>query len=237
MPRSYFVAFDGCDGSGKSLLSGLVRDHYRVDKGDLWRGRVLQTYMPGGTAIGAEIRRLLKDARHYIDFTAERLLFAADNAQFMTEVVKANEDTGKLVLCDRWSFFTDFCYGIPRGIKPETLGLLQSVIPKRKLDLLFICATPFEVCMSRMKNDHNRDRTPCRIEQAGEEYLRAVWDMYRAAVSEKHLDEGTAWKLVRDLTREVADVTVELDGTLTPPELCKIATDHIDVMLELKGDK
>jgi len=236
MPRSYFVAFDGCDGSGKSLLSGLVRDYYRVDKGETWRGRVLQTFMPGGTDVGQKIRALLKDTRNTIDPTAERLLFDADNAQFMEEVVKANEDTGKLVLCDRWSFFTDFCYGIPRGIKPETLRLLQSVIPKRKLDLLFICTTPFDICLSRMKNDHNRDRTPCRIEQSGEEYLRRVWDMYHAAVSGKRGDEGTAWRLVQDLTSEVADVTVPLDGTLTPPELCKIATDHINVMLSLKGE-
>jgi dTMP kinase len=236
MSRSYFVVFDGCDGSGKSLLSTLVRDYYRVDLGEIWRGRVIQTFMPGGTAVGQQIRGLLKDVRNTIDPIAERLLFAADNAQFMTEVIEANSDTGKLILCDRWSFFTDFCYGIPRGIKPETLRLLQSVIPKRKLDLLFICTTPFDICMGRVKNDHNRERTPCRIEQFGEEYMRRVWDMYHAAVTVKLYDEGTAWRLVQNLTSEVADVTIGLDGMLTPQTLCKIATDHINTMLKLKGE-
>jgi len=48
--------------------------------------------------------------------------------------------------------------------------------------------------------------------------------------------EGTAWRLVQNLTSEVADITIKLDGTLTPPELCKIATDHINTMLKLKGE-
>lgn len=236
MSRSYFVAFDGCDGSGKSLLSGLVRDYYRVDKKEQWAGRVLQTFMPGGTEVGQKIRALLKDTRNTIDPVAERLLFAADNAQFMKEVIEANEDTGKLVLCDRWSFFTDYCYGIPRGIQPATMRLLQSVITKRKLDILFICTTPFDVCLSRMKNDHNRDRTPCRIEQSGEEYLRAVWDMYKAAVCLVPLSEGSMARLIQDKAKDVAEVVVELDGTLAPPDLCKVAVEHINTVLE-KGAK
>lgn len=237
MPRSYFVAFDGCDGSGKSLLSGLVRDYYRVDQGEAWRGRVLHTFMPGGTEVGQKIRALLKDTRHKIDPIAERCLFAADNAQFMQEVVQANDDTGKLVLCDRWSFFTDLCYGIPRGLKPETLTLLQSIIPKRKLDILFICMTPFETCLRRMKDDHSRDRTPCRIEQAGEEYLRAVWEIYKAAVCPTPFSEGSMARMMQDKAIEVADTVITLDGTLEPRQLCELAVGHINSMLEQKGAK
>lgn len=236
MSRSYFVAFDGCDGSGKSLLSGLVRDYYRVDKGDIWRGRVMQTFMPGGTTMGAEIRNLLKDARQYIDPIAERLLFAADNAQFMKEVIRANLDTGKLVLCDRWSFFTDICYGLARGIDPSVISTIHSVIPETRLDILFICATPFELCLSRMQNDHNRERTPCRIEQAGAEFMRVVWDMYMAAASEHQFaEEQSIQQLVWMKARKAANKVVALNGAKSPTELRDEVVGHINELTKEEG--
>ena len=229
MPRSYFVAFDGCDGSGKSLLSSLVRDYYRVDKGDIWRGRVLQTFMPGGTAMGAEIRKLLKDARQSINSVAERLLFAADNAQFIKEVIYANALTGKLVLCDRWSFFTDLCYGLPRGLDPAVLFTIQSVVPKARLDILFLLTTPFELCLNQMQSDHSRELTPCRIEKAGTEYLLAVWNLYMAAASEKPFEPAkSVQQLVWAQARKVASKVVVLDGTKSPTELRDIVVGHID---------
>lgn len=227
--RTYYIAFDGCDGSGKSLLSTLVRDHFRVNRREDWAGKVVQTFMPGGTPLGLNLRTAIKDIRNEVNPLAERLLFAADNAQFMSDVILPAAGKGKLILCDRWSFFTDWCYGLARGMQPSTIETIQSVIPKARLDILFLCMAPFDVCMRRLENDHNRERTPCRIEKAGEEFLRVVWDYYTAAAQEEEPSAKQA-RVVWHAARSAADHVIPLDGKLEPPALRDLVVKEIEAL-------
>ena len=93
-----FVVFEGGDGVGKSTQSRLLAD---------WAGaRGLSarlTFEPGDTAAGRMIRRVVLDpATGDLDARAEALLYAADKAHHLHEVVRPALARGELVICDRY---------------------------------------------------------------------------------------------------------------------------------------
>ncbi len=92
------VTLEGIEGCGKSTQAGLLAAHLE-DRG---LDAVL-TCEPGGTRVTAEIRRLLADPASELDPRAELLLFLADRAQHVTEVIRPALERGAVVICDRYS--------------------------------------------------------------------------------------------------------------------------------------
>ena len=105
MPKSAFIVFEGGEGSGKTtvikfLASALKKSGYDV----------LVTHEPGGTRIGRKVRGILVDKKNKdIVPKAELLLFLADRAQHVEEIIKPALAGQKIVLCDRFSGST-FAY-------------------------------------------------------------------------------------------------------------------------------
>jgi dTMP kinase len=64
---------------------------------------VVTTFEPGDTPLGAEIRRLLLAGEFVPVAEAELLLFLADRAQHVQEVIRPALERGAWVLCDRYS--------------------------------------------------------------------------------------------------------------------------------------
>jgi len=93
-----FIVFEGGDGVGKSTqVRRLVRR--LTDQGH----EVVQTFEPGDSAAGREIRRLVLDhASGELDPRAEALLIAADKAQHLFEVIRPALARGAVVVCDRY---------------------------------------------------------------------------------------------------------------------------------------
>ncbi|MBM6547193.1 dTMP kinase [Janibacter sp. YIM B02568] len=92
-----FVAFEGGDGAGKStqveLLAGWLRDQGR---------EVVVTRQPGGTALGQQLRDLVLHGGH-MSPRAEALIFAADKAQHVAEVIAPALARGAVVITDRYT--------------------------------------------------------------------------------------------------------------------------------------
>lgn len=93
-----FVVFEGGDAVGKSTQVRALVDWLTGE-----RVPVVQTFEPGDTAVGQTIRRALLDpATGDLSPRAEALLYAADKAQHVAEVVRPALAAGKVVVCDRY---------------------------------------------------------------------------------------------------------------------------------------
>lgn len=93
-----FVVFEGGDGVGKSTQSALLADRLRAEGQD-----VVVTFEPGDTAAGRQIRQIVLDpATGDLAPRAEALLYAADKAHHLHEVVLPALARGAVVISDRY---------------------------------------------------------------------------------------------------------------------------------------
>lgn len=110
-----FITLEGGEGSGKSTLIQALKEYF-LSQGE----EVLITREPGGSSLGAEIRRLLLEKRATgVDPMAELLLFLAERAQHVSELILPALKSGKVVLCDRFSDSTIAYQGHARGLGVE----------------------------------------------------------------------------------------------------------------------
>jgi dTMP kinase len=92
-----FIAFEGGDGAGKSTQVSLLREALES------AGRtVTVTRQPGGTELGHQIRDLVLHGAHVAP-RAEALLFAADKAHHVDQLIRPALDRGEVVLTDRYT--------------------------------------------------------------------------------------------------------------------------------------
>ncbi|KRE56411.1 dTMP kinase [Phycicoccus sp. Soil748] len=97
MTDGLFIAFEGGDGAGKSTQVTLLREALEA------AGRtVTVTRQPGGTELGHQIRDLVLHGAHVAP-RAEALLFAADKAHHVDQLIRPALDRGEVVLTDRYT--------------------------------------------------------------------------------------------------------------------------------------
>lgn len=105
MKKGLFIVFEGGEGSGKTKHSTAITERLQQSG-----KRVLHTREPGATTLGKRIRHLiLEDSETSISARAELLLFLADRAQHVEEVIAPALNEGQIVICDRFSGST-FAY-------------------------------------------------------------------------------------------------------------------------------
>ena len=92
--RGLFVTLEGIDRSGKSTQARLLAEALEPD--------VVAVREPGGTAVGEQVRALVKDASRAPSPRAEALLFAAARAELVYEVIEPALERGITVICDRF---------------------------------------------------------------------------------------------------------------------------------------
>lgn len=172
-PRSrtgLLVVFEGGDGAGKTTQMEAFVAWLRA------RGlQVVTTREPGGTQIGARIRDILLDpASDGMDARTEALLYAADRAQHVAEVIKPALDAGEIVVTDRFIDSSLAYQGIARGLGvEEVLGInewgTQGLVP----DLVFLLRLDPATGLARSGHSETD-----RIERAGIGFHRDVADAY-----------------------------------------------------------
>lgn len=113
-----FITFEGPEGSGKTTQIPLLA-HYLTER----QYEVVTTRQPGGTRIGRQIRQVLHDVSNTeLTSEAEILLYAADRAQHVGELIRPALAAGKIVLCDRYVDSTMAYQGYGRGLNLDDLG-------------------------------------------------------------------------------------------------------------------
>jgi dTMP kinase len=95
------------------------------------RGVVCETTRePGGTPIGGRIRSILLNPDHgELDARTELLLYMADRAQHLHQVILPALDAGRVVVCDRYVDATVVYQGTARKLDPAiVLSLHREVL-------------------------------------------------------------------------------------------------------------
>jgi dTMP kinase len=123
-PCGKFISFEGLDGSGKSTQLEKLAATLRHDGLE-----VITTREPGGTAIGESIRAVLLDSRTAgLDAYTEMALMFASRAQLIAEVIRPALETGKWVLCDRFTDSTEAYQGGGRQLGGPSVLRLHEVL-------------------------------------------------------------------------------------------------------------
>jgi dTMP kinase len=118
--RGLFVTFEGIEGSGKTTQLKLLARRLRG-----LRLPLLVTRQPGGTPVGAQLRRLLLHAGA-VDPRTELLLMFADRRQHLTESIEPALGAGTTVLCDRYTDASRAYQGAGRRLGEELVDLLHA---------------------------------------------------------------------------------------------------------------
>ena len=132
---SLFITFEGGEGCGKSTQSRLL-----LEKLHQQNIPVVLTREPGGTALGNEIRRVLKREQEMpISPQAELFLFVASRAQLVAELIRPALKEGKVVICDRFAHSTLVYQGYGRGLDLNTLEMVNNMATENlKPDLVIL---------------------------------------------------------------------------------------------------
>ncbi len=229
MNRPILAAFDGPDGSGKSLAAHLLGETYLELDSPEKNAQVVRARMPGGTPLGTAIRTAFKDPAMKIDPLNERLMMAIDSRQFMLDVVQKAQAENKILLVDRWSPFTDYCYGLARGLDYSVSINMQQYVPQIQLDILFIVMAKLESIKERLKNDPERAKKPCRME-SDPAYAERVYRFYQVAAG---LDAPKTEneRIVFDRARICAKKVIVLQNdNMTPRQTALMARKYINAI-------
>ncbi len=117
MAEGIFIVFEGGDGVGKSTQARKLAD-WVASKGR----EVVLTFEPGDTAIGAKLRGLVLDpAWGDVAPRAETLMYAADKAQHVYEVVLPALRRGAVVISDRYVDSLLAYQGAGRALDPDRI--------------------------------------------------------------------------------------------------------------------
>jgi len=145
--RGLFVTFEGIDKSGKTTQARLLAEFLTQS------GReVVLAQQPGGSPLCAEIWGLIRDRRHFGQMASltELMLFAADRAQHVREVILPAIEAGKAVVCDRYADSSVAYQGYGRGLSLDTISRLNEAATEGLVpDLTFFIDIPVGEALRR----------------------------------------------------------------------------------------
>jgi len=143
-----WVVFEGDDGVGKSTQVKMLTEYYRK------RGiEPLVCHQPGGTKLGNILRTILLSDEYngHLCPEAERLLFAADNAQFVIDVIIPALSEGRVIIQDRYTPYSNFAYGVHgNGVDREFMQIMEIATLGYYPDLVFLLDLDPEVAQQRI---------------------------------------------------------------------------------------
>ncbi len=146
-----FISLEGGEGAGKTTQA--VRLVERIEAMGL---RCLRVREPGSTALGTDLRKLIKRS-HTSDETmsraAELFLFAAARSELVAKVIAPQSDDDDLVVvADRYADSTVAYQGYGRGIDIETIRAVNGLATHGVMpDVTFLLDCPPEIGISRVR--------------------------------------------------------------------------------------
>jgi dTMP kinase len=121
-PPGIFVTLEGPEGAGKTTQLKLLSKHL-----DTLGHKHIVTRDPGGTPLGRQIRRILLNPETPVCPVTELLLYEADRAQHIADVIMPALREGTLVLCDRYTDSTLAYQGYGRELDFALINQLNQI--------------------------------------------------------------------------------------------------------------
>ncbi len=222
MSDGLFISFEGVDGAGKTTQ--VQQAHNYLQERGL---RSLVTREPGGTPVGLTIRELVLhglaafpsvavtggtdvvDASDDLAPRTEALLYAADRAEHVAQVVRPALERGDIVLCDRYLDSSVAYQAGGRDLSADVIRRLslwasQGLLPKRTY---LLDADPSQ---SKSRLDHEPDR----LESAGDDFQQHVRQAFL------------------QLAQKEPDRFLVIDATQSIDQIWQIIQDDLDKLVE-----
>lgn len=178
MKHGAFIAIEGIDGCGKSTLIGRLKE--KVSKEQI---PARFTKEPGGSTIGISLRTMLQQQTAPLHPSAEFLLFAADRAQHMQEVVKPGLVKGELVITDRCADSSLAYQGYGLGLDTSMIQTINDwAMCETPLDLvIYLHITP-DIALERIRKSRSELTT---FEQRPDSFWHNVYNGYEAIFEQR----------------------------------------------------
>jgi len=117
-----FVTLEGPEGAGKTTQVKLLSKQL-----DVMGVKHVVTRDPGGTPLGRQMRRILLNPENPVNPMAELLLYQADRAQHVAELISPALKEGNLVICDRYIDSTIAYQGYGRQLDLKLIEQLNEM--------------------------------------------------------------------------------------------------------------
>lgn len=194
MDQGLFITFEGIEASGKSTQAQALARALGP--------RALLTREPGGTPLGRRVRDILLDAATTPIPAVEALLFLADRAQHLHEVVRPAIAEGRIVVSDRYQDSSVAYQAMGRGVGeliPAVFERISGLVP----DLTILIDIDVDVAIGRLR------------ERGAENRLDAESPAFHGRVRQAFLDLAKAEPLRFEVFEGRADVATLAANILT----------------------
>ncbi len=195
MHNKRFISFEGLDYSGKSTQIKLLRNFLEENGYQVYSMRE-----PGGTAISEKIREILLDKKNSnMTERCEIFLYSAARVQLVQERIIPLLNEGYFVLADRFVDSTTAYQGYGRQLD---LQMVQSINQAATFGLLPSVTFYLRLLPEQMyERTPNSGRSPDRLEAAGMEFYRRVFQGY-----EKLVENNPQRFVVIDATQSIEHI-------------------------------
>jgi|SRR5438105_7586117 len=200
----YFISFEGLDGAGKSTQVASLAGTLRVTKRDVL------TVRPNNTLLGEILHAFVLQHQRgpAVEPWAEALLFNAERAQLLHEVILPALQRGAVVIADRYADSTLAYQGGGRGLPiDELLELHRVTCGDVWPDLTFYLRIPADAAARRQ---HAQQLPLDRIEGAPEDFHALVERTFEdlANVNPERIVRVDATGSAIAVSRQVGDIAL-----------------------------
>jgi len=204
--RGVFITLEGPDGSGKSTQAGLLAERLESEGYPVTR-----TFEPGGTSMGKRLREIILDNKSTgMCGVAEFLLYAADRAQDVHEVIEPALEAGRIVVAERFVDSSIAYQGYGLGMDIDEVKQVNRIATRGLVpDLTLLLDIDPAIGVRRATDCHEADR----IEQRELDFhvsVREAYLMMAAAEPERFTIIETGGRCVLEVHEEIYTAVTKL---------------------------
>lgn len=151
--KGFLITIEGCEGSGKSTQSKLLKQYLENKK-----LKVVLTREPGGSETAEKIRNILLSPKSTISPICELMLYESARAQHFQEIIKPYLGKGYIVICDRFTDSTIAYQGYGRKLNIAMIEKLNLIATEQKKpDLTIYLDIKPNLGIKKAKITHGKD--------------------------------------------------------------------------------